>query len=329
MTAGIFEVPLRPSVDDVTADDDTAYVQHHVELAKAAGGGIIYLAPGTWVFSENNIALDGDDLIVRGAGFGTKIRARKASKFAFLVTGARCAVEDLLIDCETVGEGGVHFSAASEPRAERLRIARSVDEAIKGSGSVAAHGVLKDIYIPSGAVGVEFASTFTNMSLINVDAEAATRPFNLGTGAGHTVQGRAGGLLYRTVKLTDTQIKALRATPQTLVPSPGAGLAVIPVYAHLFLDVTTAGYSESADNLVIEYAGGTDAISIETTGFIDQSTDQARFIGIPEALFTPVAAEALQLFNNGDGEFGSGNAANTLTVRVYYFVVPMAAGVAD
>lgn len=40
---------------------------------------------------------------------------------------------------------------------------------------------------------------------------------------------------------------------------------------------------------------------------------------------TPAAAQALQLKNNGGGEFSGGNAANTLSVRVWYAVVPAAA----
>jgi hypothetical protein len=40
---------------------------------------------------------------------------------------------------------------------------------------------------------------------------------------------------------------------------------------------------------------------------------------------TPAAAEALQLKNNGDGEFSAGNAANTLSIRVWWSLVPTTA----
>lgn len=134
-----------------------------------------------------------------------------------------------------------------------------------------------------------------------------------------------GGLSWVDLKLTDTQIKALRATPQTLVPAPGAGYGNMLASILMHFDVTTTAYSESSDNIAVEYSGGTDLLVLEMTGFIDQTSDQTRFQSMAEAVYTPVANEAIQLFNNGDGEFGSGNAANTLSVRAYYHMIPMAA----
>lgn len=321
MTLGLWEVPA--GINDLRVSDSPR-LQEAVDRAKLAGGGIVHLGPGTFVL-DDDIALDSADLLVRGSGPATKIRNRAAAEFAFLVTGTRCGVEDLMIDCESVGEGGIHFTTgATRPHARNLTIAGSVDEAVKGSGTVAANGLLDNIYIPDGAVGIEFANGFTGMR-VSGGLNLATRPFNLGTGAGHIVSGQGGGLLYKDTQLTHAQIGALRATPITVVPSPGAGYALMPYSIHLAFDVTTTAYSESADNIALEYAGGADCLVIETTGFLDQTSDQFRFQSMAEAVFTPVAAEALQLFNNGDGEFGSGNAANTLSVRVYYVIVPMAA----
>lgn len=139
--------------------------------------------------------------------------------------------------------------------------------------------------------------------------------------------GEYGQILSDAVKqITNAQMLAIRATPQTLVAAPGAGKAVIVDELFMHLDVTTAGYTETADNLVVEYSGGGDIVTIETTGFLDQTTDQDRLI-VPTytALFTPVANEAIQIKNSGDGELGGGNAANTLSIRVKYHIVDMAA----
>lgn len=125
----------------------------------------------------------------------------------------------------------------------------------------------------------------------------------------------------KTTKIAHAAILTLRATPVTLVPAPGAGKAINVKAVHLVFDVTTTAYTESADNLAVEYSGGADILTIETTGFLDQTTDQVRTVSPAEALFTPVANEAVQLFNNGDGEFGAGNAANTLSVTVEYDVI--------
>lgn len=124
------------------------------------------------------------------------------------------------------------------------------------------------------------------------------------------------------VRLTNAQMLALRATPQTLIAAPGAGKAIVlEGDVELFLDVTTAGYTEDADNLAIEYADGTDILTIEATGFVDQATDQFRKVSAAVGLSTPVQNSAIRIVNNGAEEFGGGNAANTLTIRGRYRVL--------
>lgn len=128
------------------------------------------------------------------------------------------------------------------------------------------------------------------------------------------------------VQLTNAQLLALRATPQTVIAAPGAGKAVIVDEVYMHLDVTTTGYTESAANVAVEYSGGTDIVVVEATGFVDQATDQSR-LQVPDytTIFTPVANEAVQLKNNGAGEWTGGNAANTLSVRIKYHIVDTAA----
>ena len=129
----------------------------------------------------------------------------------------------------------------------------------------------------------------------------------------------------REKRLTNAQVKALRATPQTLIPAPGAGRTIIVESVDVVCAASAAAYTETADNIVVEYSGGTDIVEIETTGFIDQASVQTRTIRPAATLTTPVANEAVQLKNNGDGEFGGGNAANSMSLRIRYRVVPTAA----
>lgn len=132
-----------------------------------------------------------------------------------------------------------------------------------------------------------------------------------------------------TVNLTSAQVKALRATPQTIVAAPGAGKIVVVESVVLQLNYGgTNAFTESADNLVLQYTdSGTDITgSIETTGFIDQTADAVAIVR-PATIATAAAAtavvnEAVELFNTGDGEI-AGNAAgdNTLNVTVVYRIV--------
>lgn len=129
-----------------------------------------------------------------------------------------------------------------------------------------------------------------------------------------------------TTTLTSAQIKALRATPIAIAAAPGSGKMIEFVGAVLIMNYGSNVLSESSDNLVIQYhTSGVDVCAaIETTGFLDQAADMiatAVPIAIAGAAATSFSNLALELFNNGDGEFG-GNAANdtTLTVKCTYRV---------
>ena len=126
-----------------------------------------------------------------------------------------------------------------------------------------------------------------------------------------------------TVELSNVNIKALRATPITLVAAPGAANFIEVISAVLILDYGSEVLTESADNLVIEYnTSGVDiTAAIESTGFIDAAADTLKLV---YATITDVSAanavnRAVQLFNTGDGEF-AGNASNdtTMTVKISY-----------
>jgi len=132
-------------------------------------------------------------------------------------------------------------------------------------------------------------------------------------------------VLYADRLVSNAEIKALRATPIELVPASeaGAGYAIIPVAVMLSLDAGTEALTESADNLAVKVST-TELFDIETTGFIDQITNQNRYQEKAEAVITPIANTAIILTNKGDGEFaGNATADATLSVRTYYRVVPM------
>lgn len=134
-----------------------------------------------------------------------------------------------------------------------------------------------------------------------------------------------------TVNLTSAQVKALRATPFTIVAAPGAGK--INVVDSITLQLNYGGanaFTESADNLVLQYgdSGQDITAAIETTGFIDQTADTVAVY--PSAAIAAMAVatvgvnETIDLFNSGDGEI-AGNAANdnTLNVTVVYRTIDM------
>ena len=136
----------------------------------------------------------------------------------------------------------------------------------------------------------------------------------------------ASKVITTTTNLTSAQVKALRATPIDLTPAPGADTFIQLLGALLVLDYGSNAFTESSDNLVIQYeTSGVDACAAITgNGFITATADTIA-VAVPTAIAGAAAAsfnnKKLQLFNNGDGEI-AGNAANDsqLTVQVTYAV---------
>lgn len=161
----------------------------------------------------------------------------------------------------------------------------------------------------------------TGVVFVNIGTNTSCQFVALGTGGG----------LVKTTTITSAQVKALRATPLTLVAAPGAGKMIVVDSLTLQLNYGTNVFTETADNFVLEYGdSGTDITgAIETTGFIDQSADTLA-VYYPANIAAMAAAtvgvnEVVQLFNTGDGEIG-GNAAadSTVVATVAYRVIAIA-----
>lgn len=159
---------------------------------------------------------------------------------------------------------------------------------------------------------------------------SADRTLAVGAGTGllanaDDVEIRETFLRQTSTVLTNAQVLALRATPITVAAAPGAGKFNEFRSAVLIFN-RTAGYTETADNLAIKYVDGSGtaaSATIETTGFVDAAGDAITFA--PPAATPPIITAAgelsnapLVLHNTGDGEYGGGDAANTITVVVTY-----------
>jgi hypothetical protein len=130
---------------------------------------------------------------------------------------------------------------------------------------------------------------------------------------------------YAETSLTNAQMLALRGTPIEVVAAPGAGKVIEFLSAVLLFDRTGA-YTESDDNLAFKYVDGSGqqaSQTIEATGFVDAAADAIiNAIAKPDTLLTVAQSvnKALVLHNVGNGEFGGGNAANVVRVKVAYRV---------
>ncbi len=134
-----------------------------------------------------------------------------------------------------------------------------------------------------------------------------------------------GQLRVANKQLTNAEILAFRATPIAVVPAPGAGLCNIVQKIYIVCDDAAGTYTNTSDDLIVEYADGTNI----STGI---TADNLQGGGVNRIYTTPLVAEevpddnaAIQIFNVGDGEWGGGNVANTMSIRIWYTTVPTVA----
>lgn len=128
------------------------------------------------------------------------------------------------------------------------------------------------------------------------------------------------------VALTAAEVKALRATPKTLVAAPGAGKYAEFVSAQLFLDYGTTQFAEDGggSNLGVRYTNGSGvqvSEDIEMTGYITQAGDYSTNTQAKKDAIVAKAGcenQALVLHNIGAGEIVTGD--STMRVKVAYRV---------
>jgi len=138
---------------------------------------------------------------------------------------------------------------------------------------------------------------------------------------GSTGAAAAGDLSHSDVTVSSAEILALNATPKTLVPPPGLGKAILFSHSVFFLDYNSAAYGGIAggEDWCVRFTNGSgDEVSpdIETTGWLDQTSDQTRYAYAEASKsITPVANAALVLHQKV-GEITTGD--SPVKVRTYY-----------
>lgn len=141
--------------------------------------------------------------------------------------------------------------------------------------------------------------------------------------------GTAERIVSQEVTITTAQLLALFTTPIELVPAPRTGNALIFEGAILMLDYNSVAYDGigATEDLAISYtnAAGLEVGEIETTGFLDQASDQSRYCrpaatASGDTSFTAVEAAAL-VIHMLIGNIATGN--SPLRVKIYYRVVPI------
>lgn len=93
-------------------------------------------------------------------------------------------------------------------------------------------------------------------------------------------QGGGADLKYADLLISNAELKAIRATPKTLVPAPGTGKVLEFLSAVVVLAAGTNVLTEATANLAVKYQNGAGvqvSQTVEMTGFIDQAAHQVTY----------------------------------------------------
>jgi hypothetical protein len=129
-------------------------------------------------------------------------------------------------------------------------------------------------------------------------------------------------ILIADVQLTDAQIRDLTAHPVEIVPAPGVGLTIAPLFVYLLLDATAGDYSDGGD-MRLEYETALDTSVVVLGGgaattqmVVTSMTPVTEFIDLTD----DVSNQGLAIHIATD--LTGGDPANTLSIRVWYSIVP-------
>lgn len=171
-----------------------------------------------------------------------------------------------------------------------------------------------------------FGNQFLDQAEVNADDPIP--------GAGEVYSGIG---FYQDAQLNDALILDLAGTPQEVIAAPGAGRGIVVTAAYFFLFVGLGAYDDAAGDgdLDLIYTGGADAsagLTIEADTFIDAVASRGTFKGGASDILIPTEVLVTEnvgvSVSNDAADFttvGNDTTTNTLSVRIYYDIVDLAA----
>jgi hypothetical protein len=132
-----------------------------------------------------------------------------------------------------------------------------------------------------------------------------------------------GSMVFVSKQLTNTEVLALATgSGVEIVAAPGANKSVVLHKVLLVADATAGAWVEPSapDDLVVQYNGGADITGAIEAGVMVAADISVRTYGVLDTELTPETNVAVNLFNTG-GQWTGGNAANTMSIRIWYSVI--------
>lgn len=133
----------------------------------------------------------------------------------------------------------------------------------------------------------------------------------------------SGGIRTASITLTSAQLLAIFTTPVTIVPAPGAGLAVIPTGSWTFDYIAgSTPYTDGGGALIFQWGSANGVgYTLTTLGWWNQATSQTKIAGSGQSTARGSAAIANQPLvvaqNTANPTLGNG----TVTITGRYYLV--------
>lgn len=133
----------------------------------------------------------------------------------------------------------------------------------------------------------------------------------------------------RDIQLTHAQILTLRASPVEIVAAPGADKQIIFESVFFIIDTRTAAYSNpSSGDVVFRWKVAVPGGANVAFNLVDKLTVSGLGQLFSAPFTEPSSLEqsgnnaAMEIFKAGAGELTDGSPNNSLSMRIYYKIVP-------
>lgn len=126
-------------------------------------------------------------------------------------------------------------------------------------------------------------------------------------------------IMSTEVTLTPAAILALHTTPAVLLPAPGAGFAIAPLYGQAFLDFNSVAYADG-DGVKLYTGSARPGYMVLTTSFMTAAAD-AHVILHPYGGDSSTLAPNQPMTLAVDFAFTAGN--SPVTVKIFYRILAL------
>lgn len=185
--------------------------------------------------------------------------------------------------------------------------------------------ITKLLELAAGAMKVLTGQSFDVESGGEVDIEAGGAFKSAGTDIADRLGELADDSMVMVIdkQLTNAEALALATSAGVeVIATPGANKAIV-VHKSLFVADAAAGAwvePSAPDDLVLQYAGGADITAAIEAGVMVAADVSVRTYGVLDTEVIPEPNVGINLFNTGS-QWTGGNAANTISCRIWYSVV--------